>query len=112
MHIGLYSRLETEKQGKHLWVVLRDWTTPFGVVPEGASSDGASIHRLLWFFSDPGGELFQAAVLHDYLYDNAIGTKRYADLAFYKTALAYGTTPWKARVAYWFVKKFGKGKYV
>lgn len=112
MHTGSYSKLVTRKNGKHNWVVEADWATPFGVVPLGFQSDGASIPRIFWWFADPAGEFFEAAVLHDYLYNSAIGTKDKADLAFYQTALHFKATTWKAKVAYYAVKLAGRGSYV
>lgn len=108
----LYSKLLTSKIGKHKWIIEADWKTPFCTVNNGFESDGASIPRVFWFFADPAGELFEAAVLHDYMYSRALLTKDDADTAFYWTALHFKTSKWKAKLAYYFVKLFGRGKYV
>jgi hypothetical protein len=106
-----YSRLITAKIGKRLWVVKEPWRTPFGTVPSGTNTDGASIPRIAWIFAGPGDELFEASVIHDWMYNNGIENKEKADEAFYETALAFGVTPWKAKVAYTVVSMFGKGRY-
>lgn len=112
MHTGLYSTLITSKNGKHSWVVEQDWITPMCKIPKGFVSDGASIPRILWWFADPAGEFFEAAVLHDYMYTQALRTKKDADEVFYYTSLQFKATPWKAKFAYLFVKIFGRGSYV
>lgn len=106
-----YSELKVTKIGKHRWKVLEDWTTPFGVVPANTESDGGSIPRLLWWFSHPAAEFFEASIFHDYCYENAIKTKSFADNAFYEISLHYRARKIKAKAAKLVVTKLGKGKY-
>lgn len=106
-----YGELKTRKIAKRKWALLEDWQTPFGVVPKGFISNGANVPRFLWWFLDPATEAFEASILHDYMYDYAIQTKPYADLAFYRTLQIYGVSEHKALPAYWAVKGFGNGKY-
>lgn len=106
-----YGYLFTHKIGKRHWLVLEDWLTPYGIVSANFITDGATIPRVLWPFATPGGELFEAAVVHDYFYEHRIATKAEADRAFYRTARAFGVTRWKARIAYRAVKYLGRGAY-
>lgn len=110
-----YGVLAFAKIGKHRVILLEDWTTPFGTIPRGFISDGASIPRLLWWFSHPFAELLESSIVHDWHYDNAIGTKDIADAAFKQVATDYSainnTTRWKISVASLLVRKFGRGAY-
>jgi uncharacterized protein DUF1353 len=106
-----YSKLIVEKSGRITWRLVQDWHTPFGIVTAGFETDGASVPRLLWTVFSPAGVLFQAAVLHDYLYSHAIKSKAFADNAFKLTAITYKAKMHEAMIAYHFVKWFGKGKY-
>ena len=106
-----YSKLKVTKIGKHRWELLDDGITPFATIPKGFKSDGGSIPRLLWWFSHPAAEFFEASILHDYFYEHAIENKPYADNAFHQIGLHYGAKPPKAKVAYFAVKLLGRGKY-
>lgn len=106
-----YTQLVVSKSGSYHWTVKRNWYTPYGVVPKGFVSDGASVPRIFWWVMTPTGVLFEASVLHDFLYESAWGTKGTADKAFYRTARRYGAGKLKARLAYMLVNMFGKGKY-
>lgn len=110
-----YSRLDFTKLGKHRVVLISDWVTPYGVVPAGFKSDGASIPRWAWWFSHPFAELLEGSVLHDWHYENAIGSKPYADSIFDHVIKAYrqfnGTSDWKIKIANLLVRKFGRGTY-
>lgn len=106
-----YSPLITTKIAKNSWTLHVPWETPFVTVPSGFVTDGASIPRILWVFASPSGELFEAAIVHDYMYENSIQSKEAADLAFYLTALHFKVTPWKAKLAYYAVKLLGRGRY-
>lgn len=110
-----YGVLAFAKVGKHRVVILEDWVTPFGTIPKKFISDGASIPRPLWWFSHPFAELLEASIVHDWLYENAIGTKDTADAAFKQVALDYTiinrTASWKIKIANLLVRKFGRGEY-
>ena len=105
-----FSLCRAERLGPAKYVLLEDWKTPFGVIPKGFRSDGVTTDgfRLL---ASPGGSLFEAAVIHDWLYVNHTRTKEYADKAFYRTALVYGVHPIRAWLAYQLVRYKGKGNY-
>jgi hypothetical protein len=106
-----YSYAKVLKVGSRLWRVEEPFVTPYVTVPPGFYSDGASIPRFFWSMTDPAGELFEAALAHDFMYSRAIKTKADADKTFKMIALDFGVKPWKANLAYLFVKLFGKGKY-
>jgi hypothetical protein len=106
-----YGELWVSKVSHRKWKVEKDWVTPEVVVPRGFVSNGANIPRVLWVFMTPAGELFEASIVHDYMYDNAIKTKKDADRIFKETALYYGVPKFKAHIAYLAVKLFGRGNY-
>ncbi|MFV2733470.1 DUF1353 domain-containing protein, partial [Escherichia coli] len=45
-------------------------------VPAGYVTDLASVPRILWSVFPPHGRYAKAAIIHDWLYDNALRTKR------------------------------------
>ncbi|ECE7751582.1 DUF1353 domain-containing protein, partial [Salmonella enterica subsp. enterica serovar Ngili] len=51
------------------------------------------------------------AIIHDYLYDNALRTKKEADLIFLDGMTVLGVPRWKRIVMYLAVRWFGRGKY-
>lgn len=82
------------------------------VVPEGYITDLASIPRIAWRISPPGGEYSRRpAVIHDYIYSHLHGmyTKEYADRLFYEGLLREGMPKWKAWLFYLAVSIGGKG---
>ena len=105
-----YSPLRTERIGPRRWRVIENWHTPYAVVKAGFESDGVSSGAFRPLAS-PGGSLFEAAILHDYLYVHAINTKAYADKAFLETALAFGVVQVRAFAAYLLCSMFGRGAY-
>lgn len=80
-------------------------------VPKGFTTDFASTPQALKWLVPPVGRYGKAAVLHDYLYEFAIGSKAYADDTFYEAMLVLKVPKWKAKVLYLAVKYFGKGNY-
>lgn len=100
-----------ERMGASGWRLLEAWPTPYGMVPAGFATDGASVPRWLWWYARPDGSLFEAAIIHDWHYQNAIHTKKAADAAFFNTARAFGVGPIKARLAWAAVSLFGRGTY-
>ncbi|MGT3199083.1 DUF1353 domain-containing protein, partial [Yersinia enterocolitica] len=51
-------------------------------VPTGYVTDLASVPRVFWALFPPHGRYAKAAIIHDYLYDNALRTKKEADKIF------------------------------
>lgn len=81
------------------------------VVPEGTVTDLASVPRLLWAIFPPYGRYAKAAIIHDYLYDQAIKTKSFADKTFYEAMGVLGVPQWRRTLMYWAVRLFGRGNY-
>ncbi len=80
-------------------------------VPEGTITDLASVPRILWAIFPPHGRYAKAAIIHDYLYSNALGTKAWADRVFLEAMEVLSVPRWRRLVMYWGVRLFGKGKY-
>lgn len=49
------------------------------IIPKGFKTDLSSVPRWLWALKPPFGNFLLAALIHDYLYVNRIGTRRTAD---------------------------------
>lgn len=81
------------------------------VVPAGTVTDLASVPRVLWMVFPPHGKWAKAAIIHDYLYANAIGTKIYADKVFLEAMQTLGVPIVKRTLMYWAVRLFGRGAY-
>ena len=106
-----FSLLVTAKVGQYAWRTVETFKNPWQTVPPGFTFNGASVPRALWSVIDPAGEAFEAACVHDYLYQTALKTKEYADKAFHDILIAYGVDRKKAYLAYRMVRRFGKGMY-
>lgn len=81
------------------------------VVPAGTVTDLASVPRLLWVILPPHGRWAKAAIIHDYLYANGIGTKEFADKVFLEAMAVLGVPKTKRTLMYWAVRLFGRGSY-
>lgn len=80
-------------------------------VPEGFITDLASVPRIFWPIFPPNGNYAKAAIIHDYLYVNAINSKQYADNIFYE-AMGVLNVPYIRKILiYYAVKLFGRGNY-
>lgn len=87
-------------------IAKRQWrlNAPFLGVPTGFISDGASVPRLLWWFIDPAGEAFEAAIVHDYrLPLDKSKYKIESHRVFRSVMINYNVKVWKAYIAYWVV---------
>lgn len=80
-------------------------------VPAGTVTDLASVPRLLWVIFPPHGKWAKAAIIHDYMYANAIGTKKLADKIFLEAMEVLGVPKVKRTLMYWAVRLFGRGAY-
>jgi hypothetical protein len=78
------------------------------VVPAGFETDFASVPRFLWRIIPPWGEYSRAAVVHDYLYRNGIGTRAKADEAFRSLMQHLRVSWWKRNAMYAAVRLFGR----
>lgn len=80
-------------------------------VPVGTITDLTSVPRILWSIFPPNGEYAKAAIVHDYLYSNAIGTKAWADNVFREAMGVLKVPKWRRITMYWAVRLFGRGAY-
>ncbi|ECW0107059.1 DUF1353 domain-containing protein [Salmonella enterica] len=80
-------------------------------VPAGFVTDLATVPRIFWILLPPDGKYAKAAIIHDYLYDNALRTKQEADRIFLDGMTVLGVPKWKRTVMYWAVRLFGRGRY-
>ncbi|ECE6803540.1 phage tail protein [Salmonella enterica subsp. diarizonae] len=80
-------------------------------VPAGFITDLATVPRVFWILLPPDGKYAKAAIIHDYLYDNALRTKKEADRIFLDGMTVLGVPKWKRTVMYYAVKLFGRGNY-
>ncbi|EAQ6128542.1 DUF1353 domain-containing protein [Salmonella enterica] len=83
----------------------------FMLVPEMVMSLLSSVPRIFWTLLPPDGKYAKAAIIHDYLYDNALRTKKEADLIFLDGMTVLGVPRWKRTIMYWAVRMFGRGMY-
>lgn len=107
-----------ELMDRYLWKIhqpfefyLTDDETDIIEVPVGFITDLASVPRIFWSLLPPNGKYAKAAIIHDYLYDNALRTKEQADLIFLDAMAVLGVPKWKRWLMYQSVKLFGKGRY-
>ncbi|ECO0902306.1 DUF1353 domain-containing protein [Salmonella enterica subsp. enterica serovar Newport] len=80
-------------------------------VPAGFVTGLATVPRIFWILLPPDGKYAKAAIIHDYLYDNALRTKKEADKIFLDGMTVLGVPKWKRTVMYWAVRLFGRGTY-
>lgn len=83
------------------------------VLPEGYVSDGASIPGCLrWLLGDPMQKprVF-AAIVHDWLYDSHIVSRKRADQIYMELCVRYGFPRYKAVFEYHFIRWFGGGHW-
>jgi hypothetical protein len=80
-------------------------------IPAGTVTDLASVPRLLWAVFPPHGKWAKAAIVHDYLYANAIGTKQYADDVFFEAMEVLNVPLINRYIMYTAVRLFGRGEY-
>ncbi|HGA8806982.1 TPA: DUF1353 domain-containing protein [Salmonella enterica subsp. enterica serovar Saintpaul] len=80
-------------------------------VPAGFVTDLATVPRIFWTLLPPDGKYAKAAIIHDYLYDNALRTKQEADKIFLDGMTVLGVPKWKRAIMYQAVRLFGRGNY-
>lgn len=77
-------------------------------IPEGYETDFASTPRLTWIFIPPVGRYSIPSIVHDFIYDNRIGTRAEADLIFLEMMIKYNVPKLTAYIMYWGVRIGGK----
>ncbi|HGJ3207286.1 TPA: DUF1353 domain-containing protein, partial [Salmonella enterica subsp. enterica serovar Anatum] len=80
-------------------------------VPAGFVTDLATVPRIFWTLMPPDGKYAKAAIIHDWMYDNALRTKKEADKIFLDGMTVLGVPRWKRTIMYYAVRLFGKGMY-
>ncbi|ECJ8609108.1 DUF1353 domain-containing protein [Salmonella enterica] len=107
-----------EMIGRYNWRVyepfefyLSDDSSDVISVPAGFVTDLATVPRIFWILLPPDGKYAKAAIIHDYLYDNALRTKYEADRIFLDGMAVLGVPKWKRMIMYWAVRLFGRGNY-
>ncbi|EGK0744441.1 DUF1353 domain-containing protein, partial [Salmonella enterica] len=66
---------------------------------------------IFWTLLPPDGKYAKAAIIHDWMYDNALRTKKEADLIFLDGMTVLGVPKWKRIIMYYAVRLFGRGSY-
>lgn len=82
----------------------------FYIVPKHYRTDLASVPSLLRGFFAPDGKYAAAAVLHDWLYETRVVSKRKADLIFLEAMGVLGIPWWQRYPMYAAVAVFGGRK--
>ena len=90
------------------------------LIPKGYKTDFASIPRLLWPLLPPHGRMANAAIVHDFAYDNRLGedlfgetkARKTADVEFAIRCHADGVPDWQVALAYIFVRLFGLRNHI
>lgn len=80
-------------------------------IPQGFVTDFASVPRLLWALIPPTGKYGKAAVIHDFMYTYAIGSKALADYVFLEAMTVLQVGKVKRELMYQAVRLFGRGAY-
>lgn len=89
------------------WELAHTFRLNGHVVPKGFRFDGASIPRPLWWWNDPSGVAFPAAIIHDYHYKTQNVSRKYADDVFFRNLVAIGVRPTAAWLMWAAVRLFG-----
>jgi len=76
-------------------------------VPRGTVSNGASVPRLLWWIYPPYGTYTYPAVVHDFLYENNLYTREFADRQFLIDMGRCNTNKFTKWLFYYIVRIFG-----
>jgi hypothetical protein len=76
-------------------------------VPYGFQTDLVTSPRFIWPIIPPFGNWINAAILHDYLYVNRIGTRKKADKEFLLQLEKDGVKKWIRYIMYGYVRLLG-----
>ena len=76
-------------------------------VPQGFETDFASVPFILWFILPKWGKYGNAAVIHDYLYDQQTNTRLTADDIFAEAMTVLNVPFWQRFCLYTGVRLFG-----
>lgn len=102
-------KLETFWNGEKILFRLLEPVEVNGfVIPKGFVTDFASVPKSMWNILPPLGLHNEGALLHDYLYDNRIGTRKQADDIFLNVMLSSGVKTHVAWIMYLGVRIGGR----
>jgi hypothetical protein len=88
------------RKGKVVFRLTENLTINGIDIPMGYETDFASVPRLFWSIIPTIGKHSIAALVHDYLYDNRIGSRREADRLFLELMLQYNVNKLSAYIMY------------
>jgi len=107
-----------DKDAKADWFeVAEDCQCTGGIIiPKGYRTDFASVPRFLWPIFPPHGRMANAAILHDYMYDNRINESLWgqyqariiADDLFLIECIKEAVPVWQAIFIYYMIRAFGR----
>jgi hypothetical protein len=101
--------------GKRWWTLEKpfQYVSSRGTItiPQGFTTDLASIPRVFWNLLSPTDEFLQAAICHDYLYSSHLYDKATSDLIFLEAMEASGVGWFKRKIIYRAVWMFGGSAY-
>ncbi len=97
------------------WRLVKSFTYHIGTkfsrhyirVPKGFITDFASSPSQIWWLIPPWGRYGKAAIIHDYIFQTKIRTRKEADDIFREAMGVLGVEPWRIFLMYWFVRILG-----
>ncbi len=96
-------RFKITKPIKHTLINKQEITVPIEFI-----SNGASIPRLFRNIFSQYGVYVTAAIIHDYLYENTIENRKFADRQFLLDMSKVGTPKFTKWLFYYLIRIFGK----
>jgi hypothetical protein len=106
-----------EKDGRQLWRVdstllyTSDVAKQAVIVPRGFITDFSSVPRLPLAYLLAGETAHEAAVVHDYLYESKMVSKKMADDVFLEAMQDSGVSWWRRKLMWAAVAAFGGAAY-
>lgn len=91
---------------KTVFRLTKDVNVSGYIIKEGYVTDFASVPSIFWSILPPLGRHNKAALLHDWLYDNQIGTRNEADNLFLKQMKLDNVPSIQRNIMYYGVKFF------
>lgn len=80
-------------------------------IPKGFITDFASTPRILYPIIPPIGIYNKACIIHDYLYQEKIFSRKICDSCFLQAMKVLGVPKWKRNLMFATVRLFGKKYY-
>ena len=98
-------RIFYQNREKSIWEILNL------VIPKGFITDFASTPRILYPIIPPIGIYNKACIIHDYLYQEKIFSRKNCDLIFLQAMKILDVPKWKRNLMFAVVRLFGKKYY-